>query len=386
MKALRVGLFTECYRPIQNGIVASVDASARALRERLHEAVIVTPHMPAYRDEDSRVVRAPSMPLPLPTAYRLTLPYVPRGVGTLSIVHTHSPFITGMLGAYHARRTRVPLVFTYHTQLDAYAHYVPLEGHAMRSAALLLTRTYADVADAVIVPTQAMERRLRTLGVRGRIVVVPSGIDVAAFGRGRRSERLRARFGVAPDEKMLLVVGRLGREKNVALTLAAFARMRFPQARLVIVGDGPHRPELERQTRELGIARRTTFAREFAREALPDAYASADAFAFSSRSETQGLVLVEALAAGTPIVALDTPQTAEVIAGAGILVADDALAFARALETVLQAPAAFGARGPAVAAGFDGTAVGERLMDVYAELLDPRERRSASYALAGKAG
>lgn len=386
MKALRVGLFTECYRPIQNGIVASVDASARALRERRHEAIIVTPRMPAYRDEDPSVVRAPSLPLPLPTPYRLTVPYVPRGVGPLSLVHTHSPFITGMLGAYHARRTRVPLVFTYHTQLDAYSHYVPLEGRAMRRAALLLTRTYADAADVVIVPTRAMERRLRTLGVRGRIVVVPSGIDVAAFARGRRSEALRARFGVAPDERMLLAVGRLGREKNVELTLAAFARVRLPQARLVIVGDGPHRPELERRARELGIAQRTTFAREFARAALPDAYASADAFAFSSSSETQGLVLVEALAAGTPIVALDTPQTREVIAGAGTLVADDALAFAQALEAVLQAPAGFGARGPAVAAGYDGTAVGERLIDVYSELLELYERGRERYALAGKAG
>ena len=386
MKALRVGLFTECYRPIQNGIVASVDASARALREGSHEAIIVTPRMPAYRDDDSSVVRTPSLPLPLPTVYRLTLPYVPRSVGALSIVHAHSPFITGVLGAFHARRTRVPLVFTYHTQLDAYAHYVPLEGHVMRRAALLLTRTYADAADAVIVPTKAMERRLRALGVRARIAVVPSGIDVAAFGSGRRSERLRARFGVGPEEKMLLAVGRLGREKNVELTLAAFARVRLPQARLVIVGDGPHRPELERQACELGIAQRTTFAREFARAALPDAYASADVFVFSSRSETQGLVLVEALAAGTPIVALDTPQTREVMAGAGTLVTDDPLAFASALERVLTAPAGFGAGGRAVAAGYDGAAVGGRLMELYAELLDLQERRPAPFIMAGKAG
>jgi 1,2-diacylglycerol 3-alpha-glucosyltransferase len=381
VNALRVGLFSECYRPIQNGIVASVDASARALRERRHEAVIVTPRMPAYRDEDPGVVRAASLPLPLPTAYRLTLPYLPRGIGALSIVHTHSPFITGALGALYARRAHVPLVFTYHTQLEAYAHYVPFEARAMRGGALLLTRTYASVADAVIVPTRAMERRLRALGVRGRIAVVPSGIDVAAFACGRRSDELRARFGVAPHEKMLLAVGRLGREKNVELILAAFARMRLPQVRLVIVGDGAHRPELERQAHALGIGSRTTFAREYARSALPDAYACADAFVFTSRSETQGLVLVEALAAGIPIVALDTPPTREVLADAGTLVSDDAQALAAALERVLASPVGLGLRGRAVAKNYDGAAVGARLMDLYAEVIERRAKRPTSFAV-----
>ncbi len=367
--ALRIGLFTECYRPIQNGIVSSVDALARAVRDRGHEAIIITPHMPHYRDDDrAQVLRIASLPLPTPTAYRLTVPYVPAALGDLSIVHAHSPFVTGVLAAAHARRGRLPLVFTYHTQLEAYAHYVPFEAHATRAAATFLTRAFSNAADAVVVPTAAMERRLRSLGVRSHISVVPSGIDVAAFAGGHRRTDLRKRFGVDETRRLVLVVGRLGREKNVEHVLAAFASLGDPQANLVIIGDGAHRATLERHAVRLGIAARTTFAREFARATLPDAYASADVLAFASRSETQGLVLAEALAAGTPIVALDTPQTRDVLAGAGTLVAsEDPAAFAAALRSTLAGERSCG-KGSAWR--FDGAALGDRVMELYEALLE----------------
>ncbi|MDQ2909042.1 MAG: glycosyltransferase, partial [Candidatus Eremiobacteraeota bacterium] len=330
MKRWRIGLFTECYRPIQNGIVASVDALAQTLCARGHDTAIVTPRMPGFDDDARNVVRLPSLPLPTRTAYRLTVPYL-RASDGFSLVHAHSPFMTGALAAWYAHRRRVPLVFTYHTQLEAYAHYVPFEAHTTRAATALLTRTYANAADIVIVPTRAMELHLRTLGVEREIAVIPSGIDVAAFARGRRSTTLRERLGVAPHERMVLAVGRLEREKNFELALETFARAGISEARLVLVGDGTHRAALERFAAQAGIAASVTFAREFARDDLPDAYASADAFLFTSRSETQGLVLVEALAAGVPIVALDTPQTRDVLGGAGTLVEGNAAACAAAL-------------------------------------------------------
>ena len=303
MGAMHVGLFTECYRPIQNGVVASVDALACELRAGGHEVTCVTPRMPNYREVQEFVVRVPSLPLPTRTAYRLTIPFVAgergwRALERLSIVHTHSAFVTGWMGLRLARRLRVPLVFTYHTQLEEYVHYVPFDARATRSAAAHLTRTYANAADAVVVPTAAMEARLRALGVTARIAVVASGIDLGEFAGGRRDEALRARFGVHADTAMVLSVGRLGREKNVELTLAAFAQLGAQRARLVLVGDGAQREALQRRAEQLGIAARTTFAGEFPRESLPAVYASADAFLFTSTSETQGLVLVEALAAG----------------------------------------------------------------------------------------
>ena len=372
VSALRVGLFTECYRPIQNGIVASLDALASALRARGHDVVFVTPSMPGYQEEREDVVRVPSLPLPTRTAYRLTLPFVdPHRLANLSIVHTHSPFVTGWMGLRLARRQGVPLVFTYHTQLEEYAHYVPFDPRAARSAASQLTRSYANAADAVVVPTAAMHTRLRELGVRSRIEIVPSGIDVRFFAGGTRSDSLRERLGVPAGGKMLLSVGRLGREKNLELALDAFARLPDPAWRLVIVGDGVHREALERQAARAGVAARTTFAREFAREALPDAYASADAFVFTSLSETQGLVLVEALAAGLPIVAVDTPQTRDVLGGAGTVVPATPAALASALARVLAAGPHAAQISP-IALRFDGPSLAERVLDLYGDLLARR--------------
>jgi len=371
---LRIGLFTECYRPIQNGIVASIDSLATAIRAHGHDVVCVTPSMPGYREVQEFVVRIPSLPLPTRTAYRLTLPLlsnerVTRALEHLSIVHTHSAFVTGWMGARVARRAHVPHVFTYHTQLEEYAHYFPLESRLTRSAAAGLTRSHCNSAALVIVPTRAMEQHLRGLGVRSRIEIVPSGIDVATFAAGRRREDLRRRLGVGPGGAMIVAVGRLGREKNLELALEAFARLDLPEARLVLIGDGPEREALERAAQRAGVASRTTFAGEYSRDVLPDVYASADALAFTSHSETQGLVLAEALAAGLPVVALDTPQTRDVLGGAGTIVGGEPEAFAAALRAALAGPRLD--ISAAAAARFDAGAIGNQILALYGNLVDP---------------
>jgi len=326
--------------------------------------------MPNYDDYDRDVVRVHSFPLPTRTAYRLTLPFLPRALGALSIVHAHSPFVTGWLGRSAARRAGVPLVFTYHTQLDAYAHYVPFEARATRNVARQLTRAYANAADAVVVPTAAMERRLRELGVRSRIAVVPSGIDIATFARGARSQEFRSSLGVSSHQKMILAVGRLGREKNLEFALEAFAQLGDDDVRFVAIGDGPHRAALERFAAHAGVGDRVRFTGELPRERLPEAYASADAFVFASRTDTQGLVLVEALAAGLPIVAVDTPQTRDVLADAARIVRDDVSSLAAGLRDALAAPRAQGATAATrIAERYDRTTSGDRMMELYATLL-----------------
>jgi 1,2-diacylglycerol 3-alpha-glucosyltransferase len=373
VNALRVGLFTECYRPIQNGIVASVDALANAIRSRGHHVVCVTPSMPGYQESQEYVIRIPSLPLPTRTAYRLTIPLLPnerdaRTLEGLSIVHTHSAFVTGWMGARLARRLHVPHVFTYHTQLEEYAHYFPFESNLTRSAAAGLTRSHSNSADVVIVPTGAMERHLRELGVRPRIEIVPSGIDVGFFALGRRREELRRALGTPPAGKLILAVGRLGREKNLELTFEAFARLDVANVRLVLVGAGPHRESLERTAQRLGVAGRTTFAGEFDRAELPDAYASADVLAFTSQSETQGLVLAEALAAGLPVVAVDAPQTRDVLGSAGRIAAPQPAAVAAALRQALEEPPRPLPEARAAAARFDAVKIGDRILEIYAEL------------------
>ncbi|HZZ63946.1 MAG TPA: glycosyltransferase [Candidatus Baltobacteraceae bacterium] len=367
---MRVGFFTEVYHPVVNGIVASVDALAAGLRRLGHDVYCFTPHVPGYEERDGPVYRIPSLPLPVQAPYRLTVPVVSRRnrravINRLHIVHAHSPFVTGWMAVRYARRLRLPLVYTYHTQLEEYAHYVPFEPNATRFAAVTLTRNFANSADAVIVPTGVMGERLRELGVTVPVEVIPSGIDLEHFAAGRRSEKVRSALGVRNGERMLFFVSRLAREKNAAVLIDALARCTVP-ARLVIAGDGPERQALEERAAQAGVTERTVFMGGVDREGLPNLYASADAFVFPSVTETQGLVLAEALAAGCYVIAANAQQNREVLAGAGALVDATPGAFAAAIEALPFPPrpaVSMVARSAAAAFGIERT-VG-RVLAVY---------------------
>ncbi len=372
---MRVGFFTEVYRPVVNGVVASIDTLAEGLRSRGHEVYCFAPRVPGYDEADGPVFRMPSLPLPTRTPYRLTLPLVSRRnlnkvIKRLSLVHVHSPFVTGWMGLRYARRYGMPLVYTYHTQLEAYAHYVPFEPNATRYAASQLTRTFANSADAVVVPTPAMATRLRELGVGVRLEVVPSSIDVAVFGAGRRDDALRALAGAGLGDRLVLCVSRLAKEKNIELLVDAMAVGADRSLRLVIAGDGPAREALEERARQRGVADRTRFLGIVAREQLPDLYASCDAFCMPSTTETQGLVIAEALAAGATVIAADTPQNRDVLGLAGRVVPPAPKAFAAALRAIPKVPdAAASAVARQAAERFRIEAQIDRMIALYEELM-----------------
>jgi glycosyltransferase involved in cell wall biosynthesis len=374
-ESMRVGFFTEVYRPVVNGVVASIDTLAEGLRGRGHEVYCFAPRVPGYDEADGPVFRMPSLPLPTRTPYRLTLPLVSRRnlnkvIKRLSLVHVHSPFVTGWMGLRYARRYGMPLVYTYHTQLEAYAHYVPFEPNATRYAASQLTRTFANSADAVVVPTPAMATRLRELGVGVRLEVVPSSIDVGVFGAGRRDNALRALAGAGPGDRLVLCVSRLAKEKNIELLVDAMAIGGDRSLRLVIAGDGPAREALEERARQRGVFDRTRFLGIVAREQLPDLYASCDAFCMPSTTETQGLVIAEALAAGAAVIAADTPQNRDVLGLAGRVVPPAPKAFAAALRAIPNVPdAAASAIARQVAERFRIEAQIDRMIALYEELL-----------------
>jgi glycosyltransferase involved in cell wall biosynthesis len=371
---LRVGFFTEVYRPVVNGVVASVDALAEGLRARGHEVYCFAPKVPGYYEADGPVFRMPSLPLPTRTPYRLTLPLVSRRnvdgvIKRLSIIHVHSPFVTGWMGLRYARRYGIPLVHTYHTQLEEYAHYVPFEPNATRMAASALTRRFADLTDAVVVPTLAMAARLREIGVTTRIEVIPTGVDLQQFGAGRRSERIRENLGVREGSRMLLFISRLAREKNIDVLIEALAKAPN-DLHLVIGGDGPAREALDALAAERGLQARITFAGPIERDLLPDIYASADAFVFPSTTETQGLVQAEALAAGTLVLAADAAPNRDVLGGAGKVVPPTVAGFAAAFASVPTVPDPLESeRARRSAERFSIDIQADRMLDLYWSLL-----------------
>jgi 1,2-diacylglycerol 3-alpha-glucosyltransferase len=376
---MKIAIFTEVYRPIVNGVVTSVDSLAEQLRVLGHDVFTFAPHIPKGAESAGRVFRMPSLPLPARTEYRLTLPLVARRnkrrfLSQCDVIHSHSLFITGWMASYYARRRfRVPLIFTYHTLLDSYAHYSPL-GHRLTSQLTReLTKTYANAADAVIVPTKTVAAELRKQGVSAPVCVVPTGIDLEVFRRGDRTSgaAIRDKFGIPHDAPLLLLVSRLAQEKNVPLALEALERLqtRLPGAHLLLVGSGPLRHALKEQVRAAKLGAVVHFAGSVEHSEIPLFYAAADVFVFPSITETQGLVLAEAFAAGLPVVALDNPQTRDVFGEhlAGEIVADAQSMANAVFELISNAERRLLAvtHAKTAAAAFDARATAGRVFAIY---------------------
>ena len=380
---MKIAIFTEVYRPIVNGVVTSIDSLAEQLRALGHEVFTFAPHIPKGAESAGRVFRMPSLPLPARTEYRLTLPLVARRnkrrfLSLCDVIHSHSLFITGWMASYYARRRfRIPLVYTYHTMLDNYAHYSPLGQRLTSQLTRELTRTYANAADAVIVPTKTVAAELRKQGVTAPLSIVPTGVNIEAFRQADKAAgaAVRSRLGIEPDAPVLLLVSRLANEKNVPLALEALARLRqrLPRARLLLVGSGPLAGLLKEQVREAGLDAAVYFMGSVEHSAIPAFYSAADVFVFPSITETQGLVLAEAFAAGLPVVALDNPQTRDVFGVhlAGKIV-DDAASMANAAFELITDPeqrAAAIVHAKTAAAGFDARATACRVLAIYEAVL-----------------
>ncbi|MDP2400684.1 MAG: glycosyltransferase, partial [Actinomycetota bacterium] len=315
---MRIGFFTDTYTPQINGVVTSIRLFKRALEERGHEVYIFAPDHDHH--EDSEVtIRFPSMPFLFQKEMRLALPLSIEALRVLDrvdfdIIHSHDPFSIGLFGLNVARRHKVPYVHTYHTLYPEYVHYV-WETRLTKRLAEVLSREFCDACDTIVAPSTKVERYLRGWGVKRPIDVIATGIDVVRYSTPdvARVTGLRERLALPGDERILLFMGRLGREKNVELLLRALWHSRMDGLRLLIVGDGPHRAELEELAEELDVTSRVTFAGYLERDDAIAAYHLSDAFGFGSTTETQGLVIGEALAAGLPVIAVDDPATCDFV-------------------------------------------------------------------------
>lgn len=308
---MRIGMFSDSYKPYVSGVVRSIETFSEELRRRGHAVSIFAPSYPGHRADEPDVYRFLSVRAPNHPDFTLALPFSPHLVQTaraleLDVIHVHSPFLMGRLGARLARRLNLPLVFTHHTLYDQYVHYVPLTppSVARRLTVQWVTR-FANRCDLVIAPSQPVEARIRAQGVHRPIRVIPTGIDPEALAAGDPGWLSRT-WGIPPDDPVLLYVGRLAREKNLDFLLEAFAsiRSREPRAWLVLAAGGPDRERMEARARALGIRDRVIMTGVLPHERVIDAYAGATLFVFASQTETQGLVIAESLAAGLPVVAV----------------------------------------------------------------------------------
>lgn len=387
---MRIGFFTDTYTPQINGVVSSIRLFADALERLGHEVYIFAP-TPRQPSDGPRIVRIPSVPFAFQPEYRLAALYSQHAYtlvrrAKLDIIHSHDPFAIGLFGLTMAKRFRIPYVHTYHTLYPEYVHYV-WETRFTRAMAERLSREFCDQCDLVLAPSTKIERALEEWGVTAPVVTLPTGVDAVRFGSTdpRAAEALRKRLGIPASDRLLIFVGRLGLEKNVDVLIDALSHMKTPGARLLLVGDGPYRPELERRIKKLRLRDRVTFTGYLQREDVAAAYAASEVFFFASTSETQGLVVAEAMASGLPVVAVDDLAIADAVTDGvnGVLTAERPEALAAAADRVLgdaELLAAMGAESVKRADALCIDRMAERLAGLYADVLAGRPPRRSALA------
>jgi len=382
---LRVLFVSDVYFPRVNGVSTSIATFRADLAAAGVETTLVVPQYgaaPAVPD-DERVVRVRAGKVPRdPEDRRMRWGELLRTLHELrdrrfDLVHVHTPFLAHYAGVRFARTAGIPVVETYHTFFEEYLHhYVPLLPRALgRRLARSVTRSQCGQVDAVIAPSQPMHAMLRASGIERPIQVIPTGMPADRFVRGDGA-RFRREHYLPPDRPLLLYVGRVAHEKNIGFLLEMLLEVRRsrPDALLVIAGEGPAREALAAQVARLGLDREVVFIGYLDRErSLPDCYAAASVFVFASRTETQGLVLLEAMAQGCPVVSTSHLGTASILQpGCGARVApDEPAGFAQAVVGLLDAPdraAHCGVQGQVYARGWTSALMARRMHEFYAEV------------------
>ena len=316
---MKILMVTNTYLPMVGGVANSVATFTEAYRERGHEVLVAAPEFPDAESDESDVVRVPaiqnfngsdfSVRLPIPGLLR-------NAVDEFSpdIVHSHHPFLMGDAAKRIAADRELPLVYTHHTMYEQYTHYVPGDLEVFKTFIVRLATAYANLAQHLIAPSESIADVLRERGVTTPITAVPTGVDREKFAEGDGNAG-RERIGIPDDAYVIGHVGRLAPEKNLGLLAdaAADAAGRRAELHVLIVGDGPSTDDIRRTFAQRDLADRLHLTGKLTGQQLIDAYHAMDVFGFTSKSETQGMVLAEAMAAGLPVVALDAPGVREIV-------------------------------------------------------------------------
>lgn len=338
---MKIVMLTNTYLPHVGGVANSVSSFVEAFRARGHRTVVIAPKFEGCEGDEEDVIRVPAIQHfnGSDFSYRLPAPWklVPK-LDALEpdVVHAHHPFLLGDTAVRIASFRGLPLVFTHHTMYERYTHYVPGDSGPMRNFVIRMATDFANLCDHIIAPSESIAEVLKERGVVTPISAIPTGIDVKKFAQGD-GDAARRTHGVPEDAFVVGHVGRLAPEKNLAFLSEAVVKFlrRESAARFLLVGGGPMEAEIRRIFAGHGLEDRLHMMGPLRGQVLIDAYHAMDVFAFASETETQGMVVAEAMAAGLPVVGVDAPGVREVVKdreNGRLLPVADAEAFADAIE------------------------------------------------------
>jgi glycosyltransferase involved in cell wall biosynthesis len=345
---MNIVMLTNTFTPHVGGVARSVEAFTAEYRRRGHRVLVVAPEFPGMPQDEIDVVRIPAIQNFNGSDFSVVLPVSGLLTEALDafvpdIIHAHHPYLLGVTALRVARYRNLPLVFTHHTLYEEYTHYVPGDAPKLRRFIIEAATRYANLCDQVFAPSESIMTLLRERGVAAPVTVVPTGVQAERLAQGNGG-RFRVAAGIPEDVFVVGHLGRLAPEKNLeflAEAVAAFLKT-TSRAHFLVIGTGPSGKTIREIFTREGLDARLHIAGVLGREQLADALHAMNLFAFASKSETQGMVLTEAMAAGLPVVALDANGVREVVRdymNGRLLHGKSIKAFVSALKWVAGLPA-----------------------------------------------
>lgn len=340
---MRIGLLTDGYRPGTNGVIHFISRHKRTLESLGHEAFVFTWGQ-QNPDDEPGVVRSPGLRFIKP-GYHVAFSYSRQArqlLQTMDVLHANQPVLSGTLALRYSRRYDIPTALTCHSRYDLLGvtllPFIPLSFYRAILRAYL--RRCGHRYGVVTTPSAEAARMMRDLGLEGPIEVVPYGIELDHY-RQVKGQPGRQELGLPEDAVVALFVGRLAAEKNVAFLMEALTQPALAHAHLLVVGDGPQRHDLETRARELALTNRVRFVGEITHDQVPPYFALVDLFVTASRIEVLPRSVIEAMAAGLPIVGIDQPWIRQLVRPGtnGLLADPQASALARVWARMVKDPA-----------------------------------------------
>lgn len=389
---MRIAFFTNCYKPLVNGVVTSISSLKEAYERKGHEAYVFAPRVEDYVDQEKNVFRYRSVNLTSKVKYPLPIPLSFRVKKIITefnpdIVHIHHPFLLSSVAIMYGKRLGIPKILTLHTQYEQYAHYVsPIPERLTQEAIKMIIHNLSYKIDCITTPSESMRKLIRSYGVKNRIEIIPNAIHLISFKEDdvfKRTE-IKKKYNLKEDDKIILFVGRVASEKSIDKIIKALAIIKkrdISKVKLLIIGDGPAMDELKQLARTLKIEKDVIFAGTVSYEEIRHYYKMAYVFTIASTTETFGIVTIEALASGVPVLAVKASGAVDILTDGvdGLLVDNDVEKFANALEKIIREPElreklSRGALKTSEKYSID--TISERMLNLYREVIEIEKSKS----------
>ncbi len=316
---MNIVMMTNTYKPFVGGVPRSVETFSEEYRKRGHNVLIVAPEFENMEENEEDVIRVPalqkfngsdfSVPLPIPGILTDKLETF-----NPDIIHSHHPYLIGDTAVRIAMKYALPLFFTHHTFYEKYTHYVPADSPALKRFVIALSTGYANLCDRVFAPSESLASIIHKRGVESPIDILPTGVDIEYYKTGDRN-RIRRERNIEKDAFIIGFVSRLAPEKNIdflSRAVMSFVK-KHKKSHFVLVGSGPSENTICEMFKKGGVEGQLHLLGTLNGRELVNAYHAMDVFVFASKTETQGMVITEAMAAGLPVIALDANGVREIV-------------------------------------------------------------------------